>query len=61
MTAADEKPDVDQRSVEPEGVKFSGSLKEKDVEHNAASYLPQNDEEYNVTLKTWCVVLVSFL
>ncbi|CAO2655346.1 Nn.00g104100.m01.CDS01 [Neocucurbitaria sp. VM-36] len=41
--------------------KTSNSLKEKDAENQAAGYLPQSDEEYNVTLKTWCVVLILSL
>lgn len=57
MTAAEEKPEVDQQSAEV--AKTSGSLKEKDAENPMAGYIPQADEEYNVTLKTWCVVLVS--
>ncbi|KAH7113752.1 fungal trichothecene efflux pump, partial [Dendryphion nanum] len=53
----DEKPAVDQRSVDDDQIiKTSGSLKGKDAEHATASYLPQDDEEYNVTFKTWCVV-----
>ncbi|KAF2011386.1 MFS general substrate transporter [Aaosphaeria arxii CBS 175.79] len=56
--AVDEKQEVDQHSFEGDPVKNSGSLKEKDEEHNAQSYIPQSDEEYNVTVKTWCVVLI---
>ena len=62
MTAPlhDEKPAVDQRSVEDvDHVKRSSSLKEKDAENPTASYIPQSDEEYNVTMKTWCVVMVN--
>ena len=56
--AKDEKPEVERASHEMS--KTSGSLKEKDAENNAmAGYLPQSDEEYNVTIKTWCVVIVS--
>jgi hypothetical protein len=39
--------------------KTSNSLKEKDAENATASYLPQSNEEYVVTFKTWCVVVVS--
>lgn len=55
---SDEKHDVDLRSVEPDIVKTSGSLKEKDAENAIDSYIPRSDEEYNVTMKTWCVVFV---
>jgi len=56
MTATEEKPEV----AHTADAKTSDSLKEKDVETPAAtSYIPQNDEEYVVTLKTWCVVMVS--
>jgi len=54
---SEEKADIDRGS--PEAVKTSDSLKEKDVENTADTYTPRSDEEYNVTLKTWCVVLVS--
>lgn len=57
MAALDEKPEADHQSAEV--VKTSGSLKEKDAENPVAPYLPRSDEEYNVTLKTWCVVIVS--
>lgn len=56
MATADTKPEVERTSRE---VKTSGSLNEKDVENSPAGYLPRSDEEYNVTLKTWCVVIVS--
>lgn len=48
----DEKAEVDRASHEV-------SKTSQDVEHANRSYLPQSDEEYNVTLKTWCVVVVS--
>lgn len=54
---AEEKPSVEH--VSDEVVKTSGSLKENDAEKAMASHIPRSDEEYNVTLKTWCVVLVS--
>lgn len=57
----EEKPAVDQRSTDAGVTKSSESLKEKDAEKAMTNYLPQSDEEYNVTLKTWCVVLVSTL
>jgi hypothetical protein len=56
MTAVEEKPEVEHTT----DAKTSSSLKEKDVETPAAtSYIPQSDEEYVVTLKTWCVVMVQ--
>lgn len=58
MTIADEKPEVERTSRE---AKTSDSLKEKDVEDPMVGYLPRSDEEYNVTMKTWCVVLVCEL
>lgn len=60
MAVSDEKPDVDRTSNDAEVVKPPNSLKEKDAENPVESYIPQSDEEYNVTLKTWCVVMVSF-
>jgi hypothetical protein len=56
MAVMDEKPEVQRTSNEAS--KTSQSLKEQDPERSA-SYVPQSDEEYNVTLKTWCVVIVS--
>jgi hypothetical protein len=54
----EEKPEVDRTSADADVVvKTSDSLKEKDAE-NPVAHLPRSDEEYNVTLKTWCVVLV---
>ncbi|KAH7370985.1 fungal trichothecene efflux pump [Pyrenochaeta sp. MPI-SDFR-AT-0127] len=58
MAIADEKPDVERTSRE---VKTSDSLKGKDAEDPMAGYLPRSDEEYNVTMKTWCVVLILSL
>jgi hypothetical protein len=57
MAISDEKAEVDRTSHEAS--KTSNIVKEKDVENPTASYIPQSDEEYNVTLKTWCVVAVS--
>jgi hypothetical protein len=55
MTATVEKPEV----AHTTDAKTSSSLKEKDVETpTATSYIPQSDEEYVVTFKTWCVVMV---
>jgi hypothetical protein len=55
MTATEEKPAV----AHTTNAKTSASLKEKDVETPVAtSYIPQSDEEYVVTFKTWCVVMV---
>ena len=56
MATAVDKPEAERTSRE---VKTSESLKEKDAENNMEGYLPHNDEEYNVTLKTWCVVCVG--
>lgn len=55
----DEKSGVEQRPSEVEPVAIGSSLKEKDEENTSGAYIPQSDAEYNVTLKTWCVVLVS--
>ncbi|KAF2736006.1 MFS general substrate transporter [Polyplosphaeria fusca] len=52
-----EKPEA-QRILGDDVVKSSNSLKEKDVEHTAAAHIPRSDEAYNVTLKTWCVVII---
>lgn len=57
MAIADEKPEVDRTSHDVASKK-SSSLKEKDAENATTGYLPQSDEEYNVTMKTWCVVMV---
>ena len=57
MTIGDEKAQIDRTSHEIS--KTSNSLKEQDAENPMAGYLPRSDEEYNVTLKTWCVVTVS--
>ncbi|KAF2651423.1 MFS general substrate transporter [Lophiostoma macrostomum CBS 122681] len=57
----EEKSEADRTSAEAEAVKTSGSLKEKDVESSAVAHVPRSDEEYNVTLKTWCVVLILSL
>ncbi|KAF2466187.1 MFS general substrate transporter [Lindgomyces ingoldianus] len=54
-----EKPEVDQTSAV--AVTTSGSLKDNDIEKAATSYLPQSDDQYNVTLKTWCVVIILAL
>lgn len=56
MAPTDEKAEVERTSHEVS--KTSQSLKDHDVERNP-SHIPQSDEEYNVTLKTWCVVVVS--
>ncbi|KAF2492231.1 MFS general substrate transporter [Lophium mytilinum] len=48
----DEKADVEHHSADE---RPSGSVKGK--EDAVQSYLPQDDTEYNVTLKTWCVIL----
>ncbi|KAH4064038.1 hypothetical protein HBI52_036910 [Parastagonospora nodorum] len=50
----DEKAEVDRASHEL-------SKTSKDVENANGPYLPQSDEEYNVTLKTWCVVVILAL
>lgn len=52
-----EKRDIEHDSAEE--VKCSDSLQEK--ENATQSYIPQNDEKYNVTLKTWCVVMILAL
>jgi hypothetical protein len=57
MARGDEKAEATRTSNEIP--KTSDSLKEKDAENPATAYLPQSDVEYNVTLKTWCVVVVS--
>jgi hypothetical protein len=57
MARGDEKAEAIRTSHEIPGT--SHSLKEENVENPATAYLPQSDEEYNVTLKTWCVVVVS--
>ena len=49
-----EKRDIEHNLAEE--VKCSDSLQEK--ENATQSYIPQNDEEYNVSLKTSCVVMV---
>jgi hypothetical protein len=55
INMGDEKPDIEHQSADE---RPSGSVKGKgDVE--APSYLPRDDTEYNVTFKTWCVVMVS--
>lgn len=63
MMTADlpEKPVVDQATTEEvvEHHSVKSSLKEKDAEAAVPASVPQNDEESNVTLKTWCVVIVS--
>jgi hypothetical protein len=59
MTMNDEKPSLEQRSAEAERETPEHSLKQKDEENTTATHIPHSDEEYNVTLKTWCVVLVS--
>lgn len=56
MTADEEKPEIEHQSAKV--TRTSGSLKEKDAENPVQSYLPRSDEGYNVTLKTWCVVIV---
>lgn len=56
MAAMDEKAEAQRTSNEVS--KTSQSLKEQDPERSA-SHIPQSDEEYNVTPKTWCVVIVS--
>ncbi|KAF1943765.1 MFS general substrate transporter [Clathrospora elynae] len=58
MATAEEKPEVEKASKE---VKTCKTLKEKDVETPMTGYLPRSDEEYNVTLKTWCVVSILAL
>lgn len=57
MAVTSEKQDVQRTSNEVS--KTSNSLKEADAENPMAGYLPRSDEEYNVTLKTWCVVAVG--
>ena len=49
-----EKRDIEHNLAEE--VKCSDSLQEK--ENATQSYIPQNDEGYDVSLKTWCVVMV---
>ncbi|OAL05350.1 MFS general substrate transporter [Phaeosphaeriaceae sp. SRC1lsM3a] len=58
MAPTDEKAEVERTSHEVS--KTSQSLKDHDVERNP-SHIPQSDEEYNVTLKTWCVVVILSL
>jgi hypothetical protein len=57
----EEKSTLEQRSFEAEQEPVANSLKQKDEENTPGTRLPQSDDEYNVTLKTWCVVLVSIL
>jgi uncharacterized lipoprotein len=57
MAISDEKAEAERTSREAS--KTSNSLKGHDAENPTGAYLPQSDEEYNVTLKTWCVVVVS--
>jgi hypothetical protein len=51
MTAFEEKPDVERQSNSAETEKIPSDL--------TAEQRPQSDAQYNVTLKTWCVVTVS--
>ena len=53
----DEKHEVNTTSSRADGVQDSASLKQKDSE-NTMAYIPPSDEQYVVTLKTWCVVFV---
>jgi hypothetical protein len=57
MAIDDEKAEVERTSHETP--KIPNRPQAKDTENKKAGYLPQSDEEYNVTLKTWCVVAVS--
>jgi hypothetical protein len=57
MAIDDEKAEVVRASQEIS--KKSNSLKEKDCENPTAAHLTQPEEEYAVSLKTWCVVVVS--
>ncbi|KAF1847133.1 MFS general substrate transporter [Cucurbitaria berberidis CBS 394.84] len=59
MATSNEKQEVQRTSNEIS--KTSNSLREKDAEDPMAGYLPRSDEEYNVTLKTWCVVSILAL
>jgi hypothetical protein len=52
MALGDEKAEIERASHEV-------SKASNDIENPTGSYLPRSDEEYNVTLKTWCVVVVS--
>lgn len=52
-----EKQNIEQNLAEE--FKRSNSLREK--ENATQSYIPQDDEEYNVTLKTWYVVMILAL
>lgn len=56
MALGDEKAQVERTSHDVS--KTSNSLKEKDLENTTPSHIPRSDEEYNVTLKTWLVVIV---
>jgi MFS family permease len=57
MAIDDEKAEVVRASHKIS--KKSNSLKEKDCENPTAAHLTQPEEEYAVSLKTWCVVVVS--
>ncbi|KAF2744998.1 MFS general substrate transporter [Sporormia fimetaria CBS 119925] len=57
----DEKTALDHTASEENPVKSSSSLKEKDIENAVPSHIPQSDEEYVVTFKTWCVVAILAL
>jgi hypothetical protein len=52
MAISDEKAEAERTSRE-------ASKTSNDIENPNISYLPQSDEEYDVTSKTWCVVVVS--
>lgn len=52
MAVVDEKVSAQQHSITD--VEHNGSS----IEKPAQSYLPQNDSEYTVSLKTWVVVWV---
>ncbi|KAF2646137.1 MFS general substrate transporter [Massarina eburnea CBS 473.64] len=63
MTRTNEKPVAEHHSSIKynEAVNPSNIPKEQDVETPTNTYTPQTDEEYTVTLKTWCIVIILAL
>ncbi|KAJ4290204.1 hypothetical protein N0V90_010419 [Kalmusia sp. IMI 367209] len=55
MAIENEKSDVERQSAE--FATTLGSLREEDGGAETGAYLPRGEEEYNVTFKTWCVVI----
>ena len=53
---AEEKQDVERTIAQTNN---PDPTKEEPIKND--SYIPQSDEEYVVTMKTWCVVLVGDL